>query len=83
MWDIRRRPASQPHLVYQWVAHKSSEVLALAYHAERQVIMTAGNDCVIKVGPMAARCTCLQVHLLWPCAVQTGQKEHTALMKHY
>lgn len=68
VWDIRRRPASQPHLVYQWVAHKGSEVLALAHHAERQVIMTAGNDCVIKVTPMAAPCTCLWVHLLWPCA---------------
>ncbi|KAL0022030.1 hypothetical protein WJX77_007822 [Trebouxia sp. C0004] len=49
VWDVRIGASTTPHLTHHWHAHPGSEILTILHDPMKNVIITAGNDSVIKV----------------------------------
>ena len=49
VWDVRIGASTTPHLMHHWEAHPGSEILSILHDPMKNVIITAGNDTVIKV----------------------------------
>ncbi|KAA6427784.1 MAG: hypothetical protein FRX49_02447 [Trebouxia sp. A1-2] len=49
VWDVRIGASTTPHLMHHWHAHPGSEILTIMHDPMKNVIITAGNDNVMKV----------------------------------
>ena len=49
VWDVRLGASTTPHLMHHWEAHARSEILTILHDPMKNVIITAGNDGIIKV----------------------------------
>ena len=49
VWDVRIGASTTPHLMHHWEAHAGSEILTILHDPMKNVIITAGNDGIIKV----------------------------------
>ena len=54
VWDVRIGASTTPHLMHRWEAHPGSEILTILHDPLKNVIITAGNDSVIKVSGMTS-----------------------------
>ena len=49
VWDVSLNANNEPHLLHTWHAHPDTEILTMVHDAMKNAIITAGNDCLIKV----------------------------------
>ena len=62
-WDVRIGASTTPHLMHHWDGHPGSEILTILHDPMKNVIITAGNDDLIKVGCVST-CTHAPIHPL-------------------
>jgi len=49
VWEVRKEGDIRPHMIARWEAHNGVEVLSILYDPMKRVILTAGNDNLIRV----------------------------------
>ena len=49
VWDLRRNRNIKPHLVTMFEAHPDCEIFCIKHDVGKNIIITGGNDCIIKV----------------------------------